>query len=211
MTIVGLVQDMRHYGADQEIRPEVLVPFPNTQPGGMTLVVRSNSDPRTLTAPIRDLIRQMDADVPMYDIRTMAERLDRSLWPRRTYSWLFAAFAVVAVLLAAAGIYGVISFAVSQRTREIGIRIALGAQPSQVMRGVLGGGMALVAAGSAIGLIGAQFTGSLLTTMLFGVSPRDLGTYALVVLGLGAVGLLANYLPARRAASVEPMRALRSE
>jgi predicted permease len=210
-TIVGVVQDMRHYGADQEIRPEVLVSFAVNPVNSMTMVVRGHSDPRPLTASAREIIRQMDPDLPMFDIRTMAERMDRSLWTRRTYSWLFVAFAAVAVLLAAAGIYGVISFAVSQRTREIGIRIALGAQPSQVMRGVLGGGMALVAIGAAIGLIGAQFTGRLLTTMLFGVSARDLATYAMVLAALALIGLLANYVPARRAASVEPMQALRSE
>jgi putative ABC transport system permease protein len=211
MTVVGLMQDMRHYGADQQIRPEVLTPFPHASPGGMTFVVRGASDPRALVPGVRDVMRQVDADLPMYDIRTMAERLDRSLWARRTYSWLFGAFAAVAVLLAAAGVYGVISFAVSQRTREIGIRIALGARPSQVMRGVLTGGMALVALGAGIGLIGAQFTGRLLDTMLFGISPHDLGTYLLVVAVLAGVGLLANYVPARRAARVEPMQALRSE
>ncbi len=210
-TVVGLAQDNRHYGADQEIRPEAFVPYSLNATNSMTFVVRSQTDARTLTATARDIVRQMDADTPMFDVRTMAERMDRSLWTRRTYSWLFAAFATVAVLLAAAGIYGVISFAVTQRTREIGIRIALGAQPGQVMRGVLFGGMALVGLGSAIGLLGAVYTARLLKTMLFGVSTRDLATYALVVALVAVVGVLANYAPARRAASVEPTRALRSE
>jgi putative ABC transport system permease protein len=210
-TVVGVMHDMRHYGADQEIRPQVFMTYRMNPTSTMSFVVRSPSDPRALVNAAREIVQQADPDSPMFAIRTMAERMDRSLWTRRTYSWLFAVFAGVAMLLAAAGIYGVISFAVTRRTREIGIRIALGALPSQVMRGILAGGMALVAAGAAIGLIGAQFTGRLLETMLFGISPHDLGTYVLVVAVLAGVGLLANYVPARRAARVEPMQALRSE
>jgi ABC-type antimicrobial peptide transport system permease subunit len=153
----------------------------------------------------------MDPDLPMYNLRTMTERLDRSLWVRRAYSWLFAAFAVVAVLLAAAGVYGVVSFAVSRRTREIGIRMALGARPGQVMRGILGQGMALVSIGVGVGLIASQLTARLLKSMLFGVSTRDVATYFAVVLGVALVGLAANYVPARRAAGIEPVRALRAE
>jgi putative ABC transport system permease protein len=206
--VVGVVRDMRHYGLDAEVRPEVLVPFSVSPRSGMTLAIHSTVDPRALTASAREIVRQMDADVPMFNIRTMAERMDRSLWTRRAYSWLFASFAAVAMLLAAAGIYGVISFAVTQRTREIGIRMALGARPGQVMRSVLGRGMALVGIGSGLGLLGAQLTARLLGDMLFGVSPRDVVTYAVVLLTVGAAGFAANYLPARRAARVEPMRAL---
>jgi putative ABC transport system permease protein len=153
----------------------------------------------------------MDPDLPLYNVRTMAERLDRSLWVRRAYSLLFAAFAAVAMLLAASGVYGVISFAVSQRTREIGIRMALGARPGQVMRGILGQGMALVSIGVALGLVASQLTAGLLKSMLFGVSTRDVATYIAVVLGVALVGLAANYVPARRAAGVDPVRALRAE
>jgi putative ABC transport system permease protein len=115
------------------------------------------------------------------------------------------------MLLAAAGVYGVISFAVSQRTREIGIRMALGASPGQVMRSILGHGMALVSIGVALGLVASQLTAGLLKSMLFGVSTRDLGTYLAVVAGVALVGLAANYAPARRAAGVDPVRALRAE
>ena len=110
----------------------------------MTVVMRGAGNEAALVAPAREILRQLDAELPMYDVRSMTERMERSLWIRRAYSWLFAAFAAVAILLAAAGIYGVISFAVSQRTREIGIRIALGARPGQVMSGVLRNGMLLV-------------------------------------------------------------------
>jgi putative ABC transport system permease protein len=147
----------------------------------------------------------------MYEVRTMTERLDRSLWARRAYSWLFAAFAGIALLLAAAGIYGVVSYAVSQRTQEIGIRMALGAQPSQVLRQVLGSGMVLVCIGLAVGLAGAFWTVRLLQSLLFGVSSRDPAIYVAVVLGIVLMGLAANFVPARRAASIDPTRALHFE
>jgi predicted permease len=209
--VVGVVRDMRHYGLDSEIRPEVFVPFSIGATAGMTIAIRTRTDAHSMVAPARELIQQMDTDLPMYNVRTMAERLDRSLWVRRAYSWLFVAFAAVAMLLAAAGVYGVISFAVSQRTREIGIRMALGASPGQVMRGILGQGMALVSIGVALGLVASQLTAGLLKSMLFGVSTRDVGTYFAVVLGVALVGLAANYAPARRAAGIEPVRALRAE
>jgi predicted permease len=209
--VVGVVRDMRHYGLDGEIRPEVFVPFSLNPSDGMTLAIHTLTDARTLTGPARDVVRQMDATLPVYNIRTMADRLDRSLWIRRAYSWLFVAFAAVAVLLAAAGIYGVISFAVSQRTREIGIRIALGARPGQVMGAILRQGMLLVAIGVVAGLAASQLTAGVLETMLFGVSPRDAATYLMVILGVALVGLAANYVPARRAAAIEPMKALRAE
>jgi ABC-type antimicrobial peptide transport system permease subunit len=133
------------------------------------------------------------------------------LWARRAYSWLFGAFALVALILAAAGIYGVISYAVTQRTREIGIRMALGATPGEVLGGVLRTGMVLVAIGAAIGLTATLLAARLLETLLFGVSPRDPLIYSAVILGVACVGLLANFVPARRAAAVDPMRALRVE
>ncbi len=209
--VIGVVRDYRHYGLDREIRPQVFASFALGPSNGMTVAIRGGSDVHNLVGPAREEIRRLAPDLPMYEVRTMSERLARSLWIRRAYSWLFAAFAAVAILLAAAGVYGVISFAVSRRTREIGIRMALGARPGQVMRGVLGQGMLLVSAGTVLGLVAFQLTAGLLESMLFGVGPRDLATYAGVVLGVALVGLAANYLPARRAAGIEPMQALRSE
>jgi ABC-type antimicrobial peptide transport system permease subunit len=147
----------------------------------------------------------------MFEVRTMTEWLDRSLWMRRAASWLFGAFAVVAMVLAAAGIYGVLSFAVSRRTREIGIRIALGARPGEVMLRVLASGMAVVAIGLAVGLAASAAIANVLKSMLFGVSGWDLATYGTVAALVVSVGALANSIPARRAASVDPMRALRFE
>jgi ABC-type antimicrobial peptide transport system permease subunit len=141
----------------------------------------------------------------------MTERLDQSLWARRAYSWLFGVFSLVALLLAIAGIYGVISYTVARRTQEIGIRMALGASPREVLARILRNGMALVAAGTVVGLIVTLAAASLLDKLLFGVNPRDPTIYTLVVLGVAAVALLANLIPARRAASLDPMKALRTE
>jgi len=211
VTVVGVTRDTKHYGLDQEMKPSVFVTFPTNPQTLMTTVVRSAIDPRAIVGPAREVIRQMDRDLPMFDVRTMSEKLGRSLWVRRAYSWLFAAFAATAILLAAAGIYGVVSFAVSQRTREIGIRMALGARPARVLAGVLGSGMLMVAVGVALGLGASLAVARLLKGMLFGVSARDAATYAVVIVLVVGVGALANYVPARRAAKVDPMRALRFE
>ncbi|HEV2690788.1 MAG TPA: FtsX-like permease family protein, partial [Bryobacteraceae bacterium] len=209
--VVGMTRDEKHYGLDKEMKPSVFLPMRGTARNSMGIVLRTSIEPQSLVAPAREALRQMDPDLPMFGVRTMTERLNQSLWARRGYSWLFAAFAIVAVVLAAAGIYGVISYAVSQRTQEIGIRMALGAQPRQVLRQTLTAGMILVSVGVAIGLLVALGAVRLLQTLLFGVSPRDPLIFGAVILGVAAVGLLANFVPARRAASVDPMRALHFE
>jgi len=211
MQVAGLARDTKHYGLDAEMRPEVFLPFGVHPESGLTLVVRTPMDASGLVAPVRETIRQVDPGLAMFEVRTMTEWLDRSLWPRRAGSWLLGAFAVVAILLAVAGIYGVVSFSVSRRTREIGIRIALGARPGDVMLRVLAGGMVLVAIGLAVGLAVSMAIANVLKSMLFGVSGWDLATYGTVAALVVSVGALANSIPARRAASVDPMRALRFE
>jgi putative ABC transport system permease protein len=209
---VGVLHNEKPYGVDAEEPPAVDMPEAQLPaPMLLTAVVRSHSNPEALAGPARQILAGLDPDLPMHDVHTMTEQLDRSLWARRAYSWLFGIFSLVALILAAAGIYGVISYAVSQRTHEIGIRMALGATPREVLANVLRTGMALVAAGTAIGLAVALAAATLLEKLLFGVSPRDPFVYTVVVLAVVGVGLLANAIPARRAAALDPMRALRTE
>jgi ABC-type lipoprotein release transport system permease subunit len=210
--VVGVLRDEKHYGLDGEDMPTVYTPqrqLPFQR--GLSVVLRSASNPESLTNPARRILERIDPDIAMYDVHTMTEQLDRSLWTRRAYSWLFGVFSLVALVLAAAGVYGVISYAVAQRTHEIGIRMALGATPAEVLASILRSGMALVATGAAFGLAMTLAAASYLDNLLFGISPRDPLVYALVVLGVAAIGLLANAVPARRAAALDPMRALRSE
>ncbi len=211
-TVIGVLRDEKHYGLDGEERPTVYTPEAQMQwPMSLDLVLRAKSNPESLIEPARRILERLDPDLPMYRVRTMTEEIDRSLWARRAYSWLIGMFALVALVLAAAGIYGVISYAVSQRTREIGVRIALGASPGEVLAGVLRSGMILVAAGSTLGLAVTLGAARMLEDLLFGVSPRDPLIYVAVISAVAAVGLLANAVPARRAATVDPLRALRSE
>ncbi len=211
MRVVGVIRDDRHYGLEQPPRGTVFFPHRAAGLTSMTMILRAWAEPESLVAPSREILRQANPDLPMFEVRTMMERVNRSLWVRRGYSWLFGLFATVALMLAAAGIYGVVSYAVNQRTREIGIRMALGAQPGQVLRSILGGGMLLVAVGAAAGLAAALTTAHLIEKLLFGVKAKDPVIYVAVVLGIAGVGLLANWIPARRAAAVDPMRALRTE
>lgn len=221
LQVIGVVRDEKHYGLEQETKPSVFLPYPEAMATAlrgderalqdMSIVLRSAIDPQMVTGEAREIVRRMDADVPMYEVHTMSEELDRSLWARRAYSWLFGVFACVAILLAAAGVYGTLSYGVSQRTQEIGIRIALGARPGQVLWQVLGGGMLPVAAGAGAGLLGAFWVTNLLKALLFGVQTHDPLIFGATVLGIALVGVLANLVPAWRAARVDPTRALRFE
>jgi putative ABC transport system permease protein len=210
--VVGVLHNEKHYGLDGEDRPAVYMPQAQLPwPLSLSVVLRAHSNPEALAGAARQILEGIDPDLPMHGVHTMTEQLDRSLWARRAYSWLFGVFSLVALILAAAGVYGVISYAVSQRTHEIGIRMAVGATPREVLANVLRSGMALVAAGTAIGLAVALAATTLLEKLLFGVSPRDPFVYAAAVLAIAAVGLLANAIPARRAAALDPVRALRAE
>ena len=211
LTVVGVVKDEKHYGFDQPMRPGVFLPYRVDPARQMTIAVCAFNDPTTLVATIRTMIQKTDSDLPMFQVRTMSERVQSSLWLRRSYSWLFGFFAAVALTMALGGIYGVISYAVSQRTSEIGIRMALGAQRNDVLRLILRHGAMLAGIGVVLGLAGAFALASVMRTFLVEVSPTDPLTFLAAPLLLGIVTLLACLLPARRATRVEPIEALRHE
>ena len=176
-----------------------------------TLVVRSRTAPASLANPLRRIVRGLDPNLPISDVRPLQEVVSRSMVRTSFTMLLLAVAATVALLLGAVGIYGVIAYAVSQRTREIGVRMALGARRRDVSRQVLGEGLRIVALGIVLGIAGALAATRLMRAILYGVSPTDPWTFTAVALLLAAVSLLATWLPARRAAAVEPLEAIRTE
>jgi len=210
--IVGIVGNVKHFSLDSESREEAYAPYDQTPFWlNMTLVARTTGDPRSIAAALRDQVRRVDKDQPVSRVRTMEAVVAGSVAQPRFRTLLLGLFAVIALLLAAVGIYGVISYAVTQRTQEIGIRMALGAQPRDVLQLVVRQGMAPALGGLGLGFLGAFALMRLMEDMLFVVRANDPATFALVALLLAAVALLACYLPARRAAKVDPLIALRSD
>ena len=210
-TIVGVVGNVRHLGLDIEPRPEIYY-HTNTQPPfGPVVVIRTTSDPTRLISIARAKVRELDRGVPISNVNTMEQLVAQSVAQRRFGMFLLGIFALLALVLAAIGIYGVVSYSVTQRTQEIGVRMALGANATDVLKMVLRNGMTLALIGVGIGLIGAFGLTRLMTRLLFEVKPTDVTTFALVSFGLIVVALLACYLPARRAMKVDPLEALRYE
>jgi putative ABC transport system permease protein len=210
--IVGVVGDVKHAGLDAETSPEYYVPYEQASVDQLTVVARTASgNPTNIAAALRGVITSMDKEQPVYNIRPMTQLLGESVARRRFNLMLLGGFALLALLLAAIGIYGVISYSVAQRTREIGIRIALGAQIRDVIKLILRQGLALALAGLAAGLLVSFFMTKLMSSLLFGVSATDPVTFGSVALILLFVALLACYIPARRAAKVDPNVALRYE
>ena len=211
LSIVGVAGDIRDTALESDAKPCVYIPYPQFPSSGMTLVVRAAVDPKPLIHAIRDGVWAVDKDQPVTDIKTMDQSIADSVSPRRFNAMLLAIFASLALVLASVGIYGVMAYSVTQRTHEIGIRVALGARALDVIELVVGRGMALVLTGVAIGLAGAVALTRVMTSLLYGVSATDPLTFAGVSLLLVAVALLASYIPARRATKVDPMIALRCE
>ncbi len=210
--IVGVVADSRHDGLDAEFAPTLFYPFAQeSRQIRMSLVLRSTLPPATLTRMVRAAVSEMDKDVPVADAVTMYHHIAEMMADRRYPAFVLGLFAALALALAAVGIYGVLSYTVGQRTREIGVRVALGARPADVLRTVLGGGLRLTLSGVALGGVAAGLAAGALGKLLYGVHPLDPVTFVIVPLVLVAVALLAMAAPARRAARVDPMVALRSE
>jgi putative ABC transport system permease protein len=210
-TIVGVVGDVRHERLDALTRKTVYLPFAQMPIGGSSLAIRSSGRPENIAAAVRAQVKELDPDLALTQVMPMAEVVARSVWQQRLYTALFGVFAAVALILATVGIYGVMSYAVTQRTREIGLRMALGAQRQDVMKLVVGQGVVLAALGVGAGLIAAVGLTRLMSSLLFGVTATDPLTFAAVSVLLAGVALGACFVPARRAARVDPMVALRYE
>jgi predicted permease len=211
--IIGVVRDGKHANM-REQRPERFVYYPYTQARsieGMTFYVRSQTEPEQLAADVRTALRQVDENLSMYRIQTMAKVIDRALVLERMLSVLCTSFGLMATLLAAIGLYGVLAYNVSRRTREIGIRLALGADRMEVIRMVMREAGTMVAWGLAIGLPAAYGLGRLVESQLWGVQSGDVAVMTLAALALALVAAAAGYGPAWRASRVEPMVALRYE
>ena len=214
MTVVGVVGDVRQAGLDAASLPELYIPFTQTHPNWArprVLFIRTAGDPLSLVAAVKSQIWAVDKDQTIYAVRTMEGIFARWLAPRRFNLWLLGVFAALALVLASVGIYGVISYAVSQRAREIGVRMALGAGRRDILKLIVGQGLVLTLGGVASGLLASFALTRWLESLLFGVSPTDLLTFVSVALSLTVVALLACWIPARRATKVDPLVALRCE
>jgi putative ABC transport system permease protein len=209
--IVGVVGDIKFASLDAETRPAVYIPLPQLSIGLATIVARTTMDPLSLTSGVNAAVRSIDPELPLADVRSMEDVVDATLSRARTVSVLLMAFALIALVLAAVGVYGVMSYSVSQRTQEIGVRMALGATVASVFRMVLGHALKLVAIGVVAGLIVAAMLTRLLETLLFETEPLDPATFALTAVVLMIVATLASYVPARRGTRITPTEALRAE
>ncbi len=211
VTVVGVVHDVMLRTATERARPQVYVPEAQLVARSMSVVLRSAGDPAALAPAVRRAVRAFDRDLPVASLRSMQNLLHERNFQPRIYTVMFAAFAASALLLAAIGLYGVVAYTVAQRTHEIGVRIALGAAPSDVRRLVLGGGVRLAAGGLLVGVPTAYAFARLIHGVLYGVSASDPLTFVVVPAVLVAVALVATWVPARRASRLEPVAALRAE
>jgi putative ABC transport system permease protein len=210
-TIVGVVGSVRHLGLDVAPRPEIYYHTNTNPPFGPVVVIRTTGDPQRLISIARAKVRELDRNAAISNVNTMDQLVAQSVAQRRFGMFLVSVFAALALVLAVVGIYGVVSYSVAQRTNEIGVRMALGASTTDVLKMVLKNGMSLALIGVGVGLAGAFAVTRLMIAVLFDVKPTDLATFATVAVGLILVALLACYVPARRAMKVDPLVALRCE
>jgi putative ABC transport system permease protein len=209
--VIGVISDTRHAGLDSDPRSEVYLPHLQSPYGSMTYVVRTTGDPLALLQAVKSEIWAVSKDQPFSSVSTIEQLVSKSLAERRFNLLLFGSFALIALVLAGVGIYGLISFSTSQRTHEIGIRMALGANHKEVLGLVLREGLTLTALGLGIGWVAAFALTRVISSMLYGVSATDPLTFVTVSMILATVALAACYIPARRATKVDPMIALRYE
>jgi putative ABC transport system permease protein len=211
-TVIGVAGDLRSFGLDGEVQPMIYYSGMEAPVfGQMYLVWRSALDPQSHVTAIRETMGRISPQAALYEVAPAKELLSTSFGSRRFNLYLFGVFAVVALLLAAIGLFGVMAYLVSQRTREIGVRLALGASRLEVFRLIIGRGVALAASGALLGVGGAMWLTWLMENLLFAISPNDPLTFVAVPLLLMAVALLACYIPARRAMRTDPVNALRAE
>ena len=209
--IVGVVGNVKQVSLTEPVSAEVYLPSTQMPINGMTVFVRSSSDPQSLIGSVRNAVLSVDKDQPIYNVKTLDQRLGETTRDSRSLMFLFGAFAILALALAVVGIFGVVSYSVNRRTREIGIRMALGARAPDVLRLVMKNGLLLTLVGVGSGLGAALALTRFLKSLLFGIESTDTLTYVAVSALLIFIALLATYLPARRATKVDPLEALRYE
>jgi ABC-type antimicrobial peptide transport system permease subunit len=206
-----VLRDAKYNSVRDAVQPTEYVPYPQARMSSAVFEVRTAGAPVGAMGSIRDVGRQIDPDLPLTDVSTQIEQVEKRFQQERLFAVAYALFGALALLLASVGLFGLMSYSVSRRTNEIGVRMALGAQPADVLRLVMGESMLLVALGAVLGVAAALASARLIATQLFGVPPTDLVALAAAVGILAAVSAFAGYLPARRAARVDPMVALRYE
>ncbi|HET6972445.1 MAG TPA: FtsX-like permease family protein, partial [Pyrinomonadaceae bacterium] len=209
--IVGVAKAGKYFNIAEEPRPFVWTPMTQNYNSSGILVARTKGSPEGLFAAVRGQVQSLDANLPLFDVKTLTEHMRLALFPAKVAATVLGVFGFVTLLLAAIGVYGITSYAVAQRTHEIGVRLALGAQLSDVLKLVLSHGLKLTIIGAALGLFGAFLATRAITSVLYGVSATDPLTFTFVSLLLIGVALVASYVPARRATKVEPLIALRNE
>ncbi len=209
--VVGIISDVKHWGLDAPVNPEMYLPVSQFPSESMTFVLETNGNPLALIPIVQRHVRDLDANLPLFEVRTMEQVAAKSVERRRWTMQLLVCFAVLAVVLAAAGIYGVMAHLVSLRTPEIGVRLTLGAKPIAVLRQVLGEAIVQAVIGLILGLSASLAVMQGMRTMLFGIEPTDPLTLVTVAVGLLTVALVAVAAPAMRAMRIDPLSALRSE